>query len=217
MTTGGIARGTRALARKARRFAEHLIDSVLGVETEPKSVRGDGLGGNGDGTAYEPVSWLHLWAIREEIVEGGLGPVVVADFGCGAGRFLVAAAIFGVRRAIGIEVNEELAGLAVRNAERARFARVRACVEVLATDAREWNPEELDVAFLFNPFGEKTLSKVVDNLCLLADRQHRAVRLLYHNPVHRRVLDEHDRVALLRVRKVRGFLHPTLVYEVGTH
>jgi hypothetical protein len=50
------------------------------------------------------------------------------------------------------------------------------------------------VVYLYNPFGERTLERIVETL---AARDGGACYIAYHTPVHRSVLDAHSRFELV--------------------
>lgn len=109
------------------------------------------------------------------------------DLGCGKGRPLLVASELPFRDIVGVELSPELAHVARVNAAivAGRFPQ-RTPVRVEVGDATAFPlPAGNVVVFLYHPFGQEQVQKVVHALeaALLADRQ-RAVFVVYYNPVH---------------------------------
>jgi SAM-dependent methyltransferase len=116
---------------------------------------------------------------------------VFIDLGCGKGRVVFCAAAGRVKQAIGIDVDEQLIAVARDNSRRARFS--RAPVEFIHIDAVDFLcPDTATVFFLFNPFGEKTLAKVMENIKLSWQNNPRVIKIIYYAPACRKVLDQQD-------------------------
>ena len=82
------------------------------------------------------------------------------DLGCGKGRTLMVAANQGFRRVIGVEFAKELAEIATRNLARHQASNVI----VSHSDAADFTfPNGDMVLYLYNPFSEEVLRKVVSN------------------------------------------------------
>jgi predicted RNA methylase len=105
------------------------------------------------------------------------------DLGCGKGTALILAVRAGFQRVIGVEIDPDLLATATANRERLvgrkpeRFGRM----ELVAGDAAEFvPPDEPTVVLMFNPFGEKTLRKVLRNYA----QNHSAIYIIYYGPHH---------------------------------
>ena len=129
------------------------------------------------------------------------GDYSFVDFGCGRGRLLPLAAELGFRRVIGVEFAVELA-----EAAQARIAAYRqqaaappemACHVMDAADFAI--PDGPCVVFLFNPFGEPVLRRVVANLERAHGKAPREIHVIYYNPAHEALFDD---AALFRRRPV---------------
>jgi hypothetical protein len=114
------------------------------------------------------------------------------DLGSGKGRTLLMASGYAFRRIIGIELLTELNAVAVENIARYKSDQQKCfALESRAGDARQFVfPAEPLVLYLFNPFPEYVLRKVLQNLeCSL--REHpRTAYVIYHNLVHLDVFQE---------------------------
>jgi SAM-dependent methyltransferase len=137
------------------------------------------------------------------------------DLGSGKGRTLLMASDYPFRRIVGVELLPQLAQIARENVERYQSA-ARKCfaLEVICGDAREFDfPSEPSVIYLFNPFTETGFCKLIERMedSLRADP--RMVYVLYHNPLHERVLAECGalrRIAGTHQYAVYASTHPTL-------
>ncbi len=113
------------------------------------------------------------------------------DLGSGKGRTLLMASEYLFRRVLGVELLPELSRIAEKNIRAFKSDR-RKCetVESLCQDARVFEfPEEPLLIYLFNPFLESGLSRVVRNLERSLQASPRPVIILYHNPLLANVLD----------------------------
>jgi SAM-dependent methyltransferase len=83
------------------------------------------------------------------------------DLGCGKGKTLIVAASLGFKQIIGVEFVHELAEIARKNLAKMRIANA----VVLETDAANYRPPDSDaVIYLYNPFSQEVMEKVVANL-----------------------------------------------------
>ena len=112
---------------------------------------------------------------------------VFVDFGAGMGRTVFAASLLGAARAIGIEVVQSLCDKALENYHRSRI--VHRNIEFICMRAEEYRNRNMTVCFMFHPFGEATLRKVLRNIELARAGEHLPkLRIIYVNPVYDFVL-----------------------------
>lgn len=123
------------------------------------------------------------------------------DLGSGKGRALLLASSYPFRRIIGVEVLPELHAIAQRNLSRFHDAHQRCTrLESWCGDARDFVlPEDPIVLYLFNPFFEPVLERVLKNVEDSVRRNPRKFVLIYANP-----LSEHVMARFKMLRKVRG-------------
>jgi SAM-dependent methyltransferase len=189
--------------RRVEMLSSRLTDRVLdrgldtvGMTHEPEH---DAM----DRVAYVPCSWhvlpraLHAtgWSERDTFV----------DFGCGKGRVVHQAACRPFRRVIGVEVAPALAEIA-RRAIAARQHRHRCSdVEIVLGDATQFDvPDDLTIAFFFDPFRGDTLDTVLRNIVRSIDRRPRPVHLIYVHPSPARQILDTGRFRF--VKELRGGL-----------
>jgi SAM-dependent methyltransferase len=112
------------------------------------------------------------------------------DLGSGKGRTLLMAADYPFRRIVGVELLPSLHQIAQENLSRYK-ADSQKCfaLETICGDATTFSlPEEPLVIYLFNPFPEAGLRRVVSNLEQTLRARPRPVYMLYHNPLLEPVL-----------------------------
>lgn len=178
----------------------------LVFRTEERAERADGFDGrrgtdtsgmvmpwelrdrHNEPTDGNPYASLTSDRIRELIGAAPLvsGETVFVDLGSGKGRVLLVAQEFPFKRIVGVEWSSELTAIARSNISLAsgsgtpddRF-------ELLQMDAGAYEfPIAPLVLFLFNPFGEATMARVVASLTRTLAAHPRAVFVIYANPLH---------------------------------
>jgi len=166
----------RAAARRARRGLEVVLVErrydLPPVEAAPPAREHH--------KAYAPSPWRLLGRL---LPAGDAGAHdVFLDLGCGAGRVLLEAAErHPFRRVIGVELEPSLAAAArellERNVPERRW-------EVVTADASEYEvPDDVTVAYLFDPFTGPVFDAVIARLEASVGRRPRRVRILYVVPV----------------------------------
>lgn len=91
---------------------------------------------------------------------------VFIDFGSGKGRVLLGASEYPFKRVIGVEIDQKLSAIAVKNTFRYQNGTKKcASVECVCCDATEYEfPFEPAVLYFFNPFGPRIADQVLTNL-----------------------------------------------------
>ncbi len=113
------------------------------------------------------------------------------DLGSGKGRTLLMAADYPFRRVVGVELLPGLNRIARENISLYHGA-LQKCfaLESICADAREFVfPDEPLVLYLFNPFLESGLARVIANLEQSLRTTPRPVAVLYHNPLLANVIE----------------------------
>jgi SAM-dependent methyltransferase len=117
---------------------------------------------------------------------------VFIDLGSGKGRTLLMASDYAFRRIVGVELLPALHRAAQENLNQYR-SELQKCfaVESICGDATEFAfPAEPMAIFLFNPFPESGLRRMIGNLEQSLQAHPREVYVLYHNPLLEHVLSE---------------------------
>src|ERR1017187_8808361 len=115
---------------------------------------------------------------------------VFIDLGSGKGRTLLMASDYPFRRIVGVELLPALHRAAQENLSRYRSESQKCfALESVCADATEFPfPSESTVLYLFNPFPEVGLKRMIANLEQSLREHPRAVYVLYHNPLLEQVL-----------------------------
>src|ERR1700730_11998381 len=117
---------------------------------------------------------------------------VFVDLGSGKGRTLLMASDYPFRRIVGVELLPALHQVAQENLKKYRSESQKCfALESICADATEFPlPAEPTVFYLFNPFPEAGLKRMIANLEESLREHARAVYVLYHNPLLEHVLGE---------------------------
>ena len=165
---------------------------------------------NGDPTVYQPPAWAHLRLLIQAL--DIQSEDVFLDYGCGAGRILCEVCRQEVERAVGIEISQPLVTIAKRNL--GQLKKRISPFEIFQGDAAEFVPTGCTIAFFFNPFGEDTMSAVLEKLTAESRRTGRDIQLIYLNPQCKAVFDERENITENRVLKWRAFSKATICYTM---
>jgi SAM-dependent methyltransferase len=130
-----------------------------------------------------------LDALRE-LTHSDFHDFVFLDLGSGKGRTLLMAADYPFRRIVGIELLPALHQAAHDNLSKYRSESQKCfALESICADATDFPfPAEPTVLYLFNPFPESGLKRMILNLEQSLREHRRAVYVLYHNPLLEHVL-----------------------------
>ena len=135
------------------------------------------------------------------------------DLGSGKGRVLLMASDYPFRRVVGVELVPALQRIAQENLAKYRSESQRCfALESISGDAIEFQfPAEAIVLYLFNPFPESGLRRVLANLEQSLREHPRACYVLYHNP-----LLEHVLSSCAALRKIGGTEQYSVYSAVST-
>jgi SAM-dependent methyltransferase len=124
---------------------------------------------------------------------------VFIDLGCGVGHMLLYAADhFPFRRVIGVEIVPGLVKIAKETLERNRDRLRCRDWELVAEDALHYAvPDDVTVAYLYDPFRGEHFDTLISNLIASYDRNPRRFRIIYYAPREHRRLMGTERVRLV--------------------
>ena len=125
------------------------------------------------------------WRKTLPAVSGRIEAYSFVDVGAGKGRALLLAAELPFRKVIGVELSEELAGIAQGNVERwSRASRTNAKkVRVVLGDATKFRwPRTPLLVYMYNPFACSLIAQIAERLAVVAASASGLVDLLYVNP-----------------------------------
>lgn len=115
---------------------------------------------------------------------------VLYDVGCGKGRVLAVMARLPLARLVAIELDPRLADLAHANLARSRWR--RAGTEVICASVLDVDLDDETIFYLYYPFGEETVTVLVQRLSDSLARHPRRIIVVYHHADHAAVFDETD-------------------------
>jgi SAM-dependent methyltransferase len=167
--------------------ADEDFDRRFGVDTSGVIAQAD--------LDVDDPSWVHGSAyvatspidFAEVLAPFALDPARAAfvDLGCGKGRVLMMAGALPFQRVLGVEYSQTLADIARRNLASYRGARRAQSIEVVTGDASAFAYPEGDlVVFMYHPFDEVVMQRVVDALRLRQRTSPHRLLVLYFKPVH---------------------------------
>jgi SAM-dependent methyltransferase len=130
-----------------------------------------------------------LEALREQ-THADFRDFVFVDLGSGKGRTLLMASDYPFRRIVGVELLPALHQAARENLGKYRSTSQKCfALEAICGDAIEFSfPAEPIALYLFNPFPESGLRRMIANLEQSLRDHPRGVLVLYHNPLLESVL-----------------------------
>ena len=140
----------------------------------------------------EPALFHEMIADLRALISIDFHEFVFVDLGSGKGRTLLMAGNYPFKRIVGVELLPALNQIAEENLAKYRGASQKCfTIESVCADAGEFVfPDEPMVIYLFNPFPETGLRRVLGNLTRSLLQRPRAVYVLYHNPLLEHVLGE---------------------------
>jgi SAM-dependent methyltransferase len=105
------------------------------------------------------------------------------DIGCGKGRVMIVAAMNGFKKVSGLDLSSSLLRQAKCNTEKCRLNLSATDFVFIEHNAEEFNlPDDVTLVFLFNPFGEAVMEKVVKCCNNSLSVKPRQLFVLYLNP-----------------------------------
>ena len=153
----------------------------LGEEKWEKRLKIKTLGGanheaDGENFPYEPTPYSVLVRLAESGLLSEKNTLV--DYGCGKGRAVFLLSHLTRCRAIGIDYNGKLIEEANANLISSGMKNIR----FLHVKAEEYELEDADCFFFFNPFSETVLRKVIDQILWSWYENPRRLRLMFYYP-----------------------------------
>jgi hypothetical protein len=104
--------------------------------------------------------YLAIFRVLDELELGTSD--VFYDFGCGKGRVVCCASLYGISESVGVEVDTRLVHYAEKNA--AVMRKHHSPIRIVASLAEAADVGKCTAAYFFCPFGPATLEKVLENI-----------------------------------------------------
>ena len=124
------------------------------------------------------------WRETLPAVSGKMEAYSFVDAGAGKGRAILLASELPFRKVIGVELSEELSGIAQQNAARwSLVAKPKAKIRVVQSDVAKFQwPRTPLLVYLYNPFACSLVAQMAESLAASAASGSGLVDLLYVNP-----------------------------------
>lgn len=160
---------------------------------------------------YQGAGYNVLLRIFSEISETTKGFDFV-DIGCGKGRAVFVAEYCGYDQLTGIELDEELIKDASRNTELYVFKRKESSINFIHVNALEYEyKNKPTIYFLFNPFNEEIMKKVLNRIVALSSSE---TWFVYMNPLYPKPFKEKG-IPCIKEIKTR-FYKEAFIFRMNT-
>ena len=173
--------GRYGMADLAKRVSLRVRFKLAGVDFSAEQLPLDGSILNVEhGHMHAATGHHYLLDILNSIYEydNSIKSGSFVDLGSGKGATLFTANVFGMEKIYGVEFIDQFCKIAEANMKNLKLVNVK----IINTDATKFTfPEDTSIIFMFNPFDEQILSKVLDHIMDINKR----VYLIYINAIHR--------------------------------
>lgn len=158
---------------------------------------------------YQGAGYLVLYRVFEEI-SANTRSYNFVDIGCGKGRPVFVAESFGYNNLTGIDLDKELIDAANKNLKTYLLKRKESLIEFIHANALEYNYKNTPtVYFLFNPFNEEVLKKV---LARISSQTHSETWFVYMNPKYKTAF-ANDKFEIVKELKTKRYLE-AVIYKL---
>ena len=184
----------RYMLKLIRVIQDHYYDKKLGIDTSESYFHAcdHSVSLYKDMHIHRPTPYAVLRTIFNYL-KLGHDDVFVA-FACGKGRVVFFAAGQGLKKVIGVELDQQLVDIAKENLKKLKLNDT--AVEVLNMDASNFDAKFANIFFMFNPFGPRTFKSVLDNIKKSLTANPRKISIIYYNPEYKYLLDTEDWLVL---------------------
>lgn len=177
-----------------------------GINTSASVELGDLTIQNGDinqSSRYEAINYYILESLLKKMRK--ISPCQsFTDLGCGKGRAMAVSAYYGFKIIRGVDFAKELCQIAEQQMQKTarRIRDIQYTVQCQNVIDYEIQPDE-SVFFLFNPFGEETISTFLEKINLSIEEHPRTIYVLYASPRYIDVFFEYEYEPIFRRRKLK--------------
>ena len=155
-------------------------------------------------TMYMPVSYQLLEEALQQISPDTKKHFF--DIGCGKGRAMCMAAYYGFNKISGVDFSKEFCEDAVNNLQLTKQKIQEINFSVIEADAAVTKiPGDADCIFLFNPFDETIMKKVIQNIKASTNSNPRKVNVIYVNPLYKNLFTENGFTETYYRKKLKYF------------
>lgn len=180
------------LERYVQNLGEKNLDQRMGFHSSgihmPNDIHEEYQGKT---IEYEPSPIAHVCTLLSDL-DIPYSRFSFVDIGSGEGRLLCAVSGFQFRQVVGIELSPSLHKVAMLNIQTYTQTRPHAApITLRCEDATQCTlPDTHLVLYLFNPFSEALLKRLLENVQAAAKASpEKQILIVYYNPVHRAVFE----------------------------
>jgi cyclopropane fatty-acyl-phospholipid synthase-like methyltransferase len=128
------------------------------------------------------------------------------DIGCGKGRAMCVAVYYGFNKISGVDFSKEFCDEAEKNLSLTKQKLPAINFSVKDADAAVTNiPDDVDCIFLFNPFDEAVMKKVIININASLSRNPRKLNVMYANPLDKNLFIKNNFTETYYSKKLKYF------------
>ena len=175
--------------KKTEQYYKHKLKNIYlnypDIYTNIETLNGQSINKDSrlnQGTAY--------YAIKKGIEVSGIdySDITLLDIGCGYGKTLNFGMLQKCKQVIGIDLDVTAVNQAIANCSLMKKNGFNTPFSVHNTDASQYTiPENVNVIFMANPFGKKTMEAVAKNIIQNLQQYNKEIYIIYFVPVHQDV------------------------------
>lgn len=158
---------------------------------------------------YQGAGYSVLFRIFNQITSATKGFVFV-DIGCGKGRPVFVAESYGYENLTGIDLDQDLISIANENLKHYLLKRETSQIKFINVNALEYGyKNQPTVYFLFNPFNDVVLKKVLSKIISTTSSE---TWFVYMNPMFLEVF-KHEKIEIVMELKTKKYLE-AIIYKL---
>jgi 16S rRNA G966 N2-methylase RsmD len=163
-------------------------------------------------TIYMPIAYSLLEDLLQQIPSPTRTHFL--DIGAGKGRAVAVAAHQHFKKSTGIEFSEKLCQTARKNIQ-ITHQQIPSCqLQIDCSDAAQYViPTDVDCIFMFNPFDEVIMKKVIVNILDSLAKHNRNLYVIYANPQHKGLFVEQGFNEVFFTKKLKYIEACILLYQ----
>jgi predicted RNA methylase len=144
------------------------------------------------------------------------GAISMTDIGCGNGPALQYGILLRFKKVCGIDLDKNAVAAAIENCNKLKQFGYTTSFAVEQGDATKYAiPDDVNIIYLFNPFGGTTMQAVAENIFAHATKQQRTIYVLYCMPAFQQYFEKVSQCKKLYTRYNTDNSHAQIsVFEV---
>ena len=132
--------------------------------------------------------------------------IYLLDLGCGFGKVLNWGMIYNFNKVVGIDLDQSAIDKAIANCNKLKERGYTTNFDVIAEDATTYDiPFGVNMAYVANSFGKKTLKAVLDKLILYSKiNNNKQVFIAYYIPIHCQLFSDYKEITKVFERFIKN-------------